>query len=166
MSPNSQWSETVAFLGALSSGLMAGVFFAFSNFVMKALARLPAPHGMAAMQSINATVLNPGFLGTLLLAAGVSVVGLGTAVVGWDQPGAFFLALGGLLFMGGSLFVTAAFNVPRNEALAGVAQDDPDQPGIWCRYLAGWTAWNHVRTIAAIGAAGMYCAAMIAVRCS
>jgi uncharacterized membrane protein len=32
---------------------MAGVFFACSTFVMKALARLPANEGIAAMQSIK-----------------------------------------------------------------------------------------------------------------
>jgi uncharacterized membrane protein len=39
---------------ALGCGLVAGVFFAFSTFVMKALARLPAEQGIAAMQAINA----------------------------------------------------------------------------------------------------------------
>ena len=47
---------------ALGCGLMAGTFFAFSVFVMSALARLPAPQGIAAMQSINITVINPVFM--------------------------------------------------------------------------------------------------------
>jgi len=40
-------------VSALGCGLIAGVFFAFSAFVMKALARLPPAQGIAAMQSIN-----------------------------------------------------------------------------------------------------------------
>ncbi len=44
---------------ALGSALVAGVFFAFSTFVMKALGRLQPEQGIAAMQSINVTVLNP-----------------------------------------------------------------------------------------------------------
>ena len=36
---------------ALGCGLIAGVFFAFSAFVMRALARLEPAQGMAAMQS-------------------------------------------------------------------------------------------------------------------
>lgn len=48
---------------ALACALVAGVFFAFSNFVMEALARLPAEQGAAAMREINVVVLNPGFLG-------------------------------------------------------------------------------------------------------
>jgi uncharacterized membrane protein len=40
-------------VAALGCGLNAGVFFAFSSFVMKALARLQPAQGIAAMQSIN-----------------------------------------------------------------------------------------------------------------
>src|SRR5215204_4121571 len=35
---------------ALGCGVVAGVFFAFSSFVMAAFARLPAGQGIAAMQ--------------------------------------------------------------------------------------------------------------------
>jgi uncharacterized membrane protein len=38
---------------ALGCGLNAGVFFAFSSFVMKALARLQPAQGIVAMQSIT-----------------------------------------------------------------------------------------------------------------
>ncbi|MGE3967484.1 MAG: hypothetical protein AB7F08_04545, partial [Dongiaceae bacterium] len=51
----------LTFLSALGAGLIAGLFFAFSSFVMAALARLPADQGVAAMQSINTAVLNPVF---------------------------------------------------------------------------------------------------------
>lgn len=65
--------DTVAFLSALGAGLVAGIFFAFSGFVMKALACLPSGQGIRAMQLINVTVLNPwffsAFFGTALGAA-------------------------------------------------------------------------------------------------
>jgi uncharacterized membrane protein len=48
-------------VSALGSGLVGGIFFAFSNFVMKALARVPPAQGVAAMQSINVVVLNRWF---------------------------------------------------------------------------------------------------------
>ena len=53
-------------LSALGCGLIGGVFFAFSTFVMKALAALSPPQGIAAMKSINIAVLNPMFLGVFL----------------------------------------------------------------------------------------------------
>ncbi len=43
----------------LASALVGGVFFAFSSFIMKALARVPSAEGIAAMQSINVIVINP-----------------------------------------------------------------------------------------------------------
>lgn len=43
---------------ALGCALIAGVFFAFSAFVMKALGRLTPAGGITAMQSINVAVLN------------------------------------------------------------------------------------------------------------
>ena len=38
---------------ALGCGLIAGVFFAFSTFVMNALARQPPAQGIATMQSLT-----------------------------------------------------------------------------------------------------------------
>ena len=49
-------------ISAVGAGLLAGFFFAFSTCVMKALARLPPAQGIAAMQSINVTVINPVFM--------------------------------------------------------------------------------------------------------
>jgi hypothetical protein len=42
---------------AVGSGVMAGVFFAFSTFVMRALGRLPAPQGIAASDEPGAAHL-------------------------------------------------------------------------------------------------------------
>ena len=53
-------------VSALGCGLVAGVLFAFSSFVMNALARLPAAQGIAAMQSINVVVINPLFITAFL----------------------------------------------------------------------------------------------------
>jgi uncharacterized membrane protein len=43
------WISLLTFASALGCGLIAGVFFAFSSFVMRALARLPPARGVAAM---------------------------------------------------------------------------------------------------------------------
>ena len=47
--------------GSIGTGLMFGLFFVFSNFVMQALGKLPPNYGAATMQSINITIVNnPG----------------------------------------------------------------------------------------------------------
>src|SRR5687767_10706279 len=129
------------FAAALGSGLIAGAFFAFSTFVMKALARLPAREGVAAMQSINIVVINPLFLGVFLGTAALSVVAAVGAVARWNHPGAGCLLLGAALYLFGTFLVTIAFNVPLNNALAALPASDPDAPHHWARYVTRWTAW-------------------------
>src|SRR3954469_17068196 len=95
----SQWFFAVTLLAALGCGLIAGVFFAFSTFVMKALARLPADEGMAAMQSINVVVLNPMFLGVFIGTAALCVGALIFSWRHWPESGAFDLAVGSVLYL-------------------------------------------------------------------
>ncbi len=140
-------------LSALGCGLMAGVFFAFSAFVMKALARLPPAQGIAAMQSINVAAITPAFMGALFGTAASCVVLVVASLLMWREPGAAWLLVGGLLYLVGAIAVTMAFNVPRNNALAAVAPDSTAGASLWTRYVAGWTAWNHVRAAASLAAA-------------
>jgi uncharacterized membrane protein len=140
-------------LAALGCGLIAGVFFAFSTFVMKALAQRPPAQGIAAMQAINITVINPlfltGFLGTGAACFFLAV----SSLLKWNQPDATYLLVGSLLYLVGTLLVTMVFNVPLNNALATVEPDNTDGVNLWANYLSNWTLWNHVRTIAALAAA-------------
>lgn len=143
-------------VSALGCGLIAGAFFAFSSFVMKALARVAPGEGMAAMQSINVTVLNPVFLGVFVGTAAASVAAVAASWLRRGDPGAAWLLAGGLLYLVGTFLVTLVFNVPRNEALAAVAPTAPEAAKLWAGYLSSWTAWNHVRTVAALLAAAAF----------
>ena len=139
-------------LALIGSALVAGVFFAFSSFVMKALAKLPCSEGIAAMQSINEVVLNRSFLGTFIGTALTSVLVVVLAVGAWDAfPAPWYLA-GALLYFVGTFLVTAWGNVPLNEELAEVSAVEPDSVRVWKRYLDSWTLLNTVRTIAAAAA--------------
>ena len=64
----------LTFAAAIGTGLMAGLFFIFSATIMSALGKLPAPAGIAAMQSINTTILSPVFLTAFMGTALVCVV--------------------------------------------------------------------------------------------
>jgi len=142
-------------VSALGCGLVAGVFFAFSNFVMKALARLPAAQGIAAMNSINVTVINPAFMTALFGTAACCVVLVVSALRSWHRPDAVYLLVGGLLYVVGNAVVTIAFNVPRNNALAAVDPLSAEGSMVWQKFLESWTAWNHVRTVTALAAAAL-----------
>jgi len=144
---------TIALLG---SALVGGIFFAFSSFVMKALARLPFAEGIAAMQSINVVVLNRSFLGAFIGTAVLSLGVGGFAVAGWGRPPAAFFLGGATCYLLGTFLVTALGNVPLNDQLAAVSAADPAARGVWEHYLGHWTIWNHVRTAAAMAAAVLY----------
>jgi uncharacterized membrane protein len=140
-------------LSALGCSLVAGVFFAFSTFVMAALARLPAANGIAAMQSINIVVLNPMFLGAFLGTAAACAGLIIAAWLSWSAPGTAWLVAGGLAYLIGTVLVTIAFNVPLNDSLAALDPNNPQAATLWASYVRGWTAWNHFRAAAALAAA-------------
>ncbi len=145
---------------ALGCGLNAGVFFAFSAFVMKALGRLPAAQGIAAMQSINIVAVTPLFMaalfGTALLCLALAVI----SVVTWGDHRTPWLLAGSALYLGGDIVVTLVRNVPLNNALAAADPSSEVGAALWRRYLAKWTGWNHVRAVTAILASGCFVLAL------
>lgn len=140
-------------VAALGCGLMAGVFFAFSTFVMSALGRLQPKEGIIAMQSVNITAINPWFMlalfGTALACLWIAIASLSNL----DKPGNIYLLIGSIIYLIGTILVTIAFNVPLNDALAIANPDSTEGANLWARYLTNWTLWNHVRTITSLGAA-------------
>jgi uncharacterized membrane protein len=151
---------SLIFLAALGSGLMAGVFFAFSVFVMRGLKRLPAAQGIAAMQAINVAVINPLFM-TVFLGTGVCCSAILVFVVlMWPYSGIGYLAVGALLYIAGCIGVTMLCNVPRNNALAAVAPESAAGADYWPHYVREWTRWNHVRTVACALAMAVFVVAM------
>lgn len=146
-------SVVIALLGA---ALVGGVFFAFSSFVMKALARVPSAEGIAAMQSINVVVLNPSFLGVFMGTTVISVLVAALAIKGWATPSAPYFLAGALLYVVGTFLVTGFGNVPMNDQLAAVSASDPEAVSIWEDYLDRWTLLNTIRTGAAAAASLMF----------
>jgi uncharacterized membrane protein len=145
---------------ALGCGLSAGVFFAFSSFVMPALDRLAPAQRIRAMKSINKLAVTPVFM-TALFGTALACAVLGVwAVTSWgERPAAFALA-GCALFLVGAIVVTIAANVPLNDALMKVDPEATDAAPRWSSYLSDWTPWNHVRAVTAIAASGLLIAAL------
>lgn len=145
----------------LGCSLIAGVFFTFSTFVMKALAQQPIAQGIATMQAINIAVINPWFmtvfLGTTIASTGGAIV----ALLNLHQPHAIYLLIGSLLYLVGTFGVTIGCNIPLNNALAIVEPNSPDGPTMWAKYLNHWTFWNHVRTVAGLAASANFIVSII-----
>ncbi|MBZ9966789.1 DUF1772 domain-containing protein [Mesorhizobium sp. BR1-1-2] len=143
---------SLIFIAAIGSGVVGGVFFAFSNFVMPAMARLPASGGIAAMNSINVTVITPLFMTALFGTGLICLVLIAGAIIGWHQPGSVWLLAGAIIYLVGNPIVTMVFNVPLNDALAAVDPASSNGAAVWTTYLRDWVMWNHVRTVTAIAA--------------
>ena len=135
---------------AVASGLVAGVFFAFSTFVMAALRRLPPSQGIAAMQSINVTVITPLFMIALFGTAVVCVVLAVLALIDWGEAGAGLVLGGAVAYVLGTAVTTMAYHVPRNNALDRVDPNASDAPAKWSAFYTEWTRMNHVRTLGAL----------------
>jgi uncharacterized membrane protein len=148
-------------LCALGSGAIGGVFFAFSNFVMPALARIAPAEGIHAMQAINLTVINRLFLGTFMGTGLVSLAAIIVALMRWDGLGSVCAVLGSATYVLGSIMVTMRGNVPLNNALMRITQADTLGEATWRSSVRDWTRWNHVRTTACFVAMVLFMLALV-----
>jgi uncharacterized membrane protein len=153
--------DVATFAGVLGAGAVGGVFYAFSSFVMPALERLPPADGIKAMQSINVTAERPAFMvafmGTTLLAGYLGVRG----ILDRGDRRATLLMTGGALYLVGAFLLTVAHHVPLNHQLADVHPHAASAAAQWKDYLHKWSWANHVRGLAALGAAAAFTGALL-----
>jgi uncharacterized membrane protein len=77
-----------------------------------------------------------------------------SALLAWDERLAPYLLVGPIL-------LTAAYHVPRNEALATVEPHGADAKSHGGRYLSGRTVWNHIRAVASLAVAATLIIALL-----
>jgi uncharacterized membrane protein len=145
------------FLAALLSGCVFGFFYSWSFTVMRGLSASDGASAIAAMQSVNASIMTGWFalifFGTPVATAAASLA----AYLGGDRAAALWMAAATALYLVGCFAVTVFANVPMNDALARMdAGALADAAAAWRDYAGPWTAWNHVRTAACAG--GFLCA--------
>ena len=150
------WHSAVLLFAIVAAGVNCGAFFTFSNFVMPALGRLEPADGARAMQAVNRAAPNVGFMTALM---GGAVAGALLAVTASGLDGAGWRVAGGLAAVAGAV-ITAAFHVPRNNALDRVDVHSTAGQELWARYLVVWTRGNHARV--ATSAASLVCLVLAA----
>lgn len=138
---------------ALGCGLVAGIFFAFSNFVMPAINRQPPPSAVATMQAINVVVMNRGFLSVFIGTALACLLLIATSALRWQETSSKLAVAGAFAYLIGTVGVTRGFNIPLNDGLDAGAE--------WSSFYAPWMLWNHVRTGAAFIAAALVTTAIL-----
>lgn len=143
-------------VASLGAGLMAGLFFVFSNTIMSAFDRLPGGGGVPAMQRINEVILNPVFMLVLFGTAVLCLVLLVFYITHLANPGAWLACAGAVLYLVGCIVVTMVCNVPLNNKLAALPATSTDLVAQWQAYRVPWTQWNHVRTVSCALAAAAF----------
>lgn len=151
-------ANLLAVTTVVGSGVVTGILLIFSNTVMPSLA--VHAEGSATMVTINERILNPVFLllfmGTTVACAALVVLTL----LGYGGGGSLAL-LGCGLYVVGVFGVTAAVNVPMNDALAALPAGSPEAAEYWTLYLERWTRWNTVRSLLGIVATALLATALL-----
>lgn len=112
------------------------------------------------MSELLFAAVTPALMTALFGTAVACVALIAAAVVTWDERHAPWLLAGATLYLVGTVVLTIAYHVPRNDALAAVDPHGVDAAGRWTRYVSEWTAGNHVRGAAALAAAGLLTVAL------
>jgi len=141
---------TLLWVAALSSGIMAGVYFAFSGFIMQAFNKLSASQAVAAMNVINVTILRSVFMPLFFASTIVSLFLVIAGLFYWSETGAGLMMVAGLVYFIGMFICTAIFNVPLNNRLASLEPDSENLNKIWPHYFQTWTNWNHLRAVSSL----------------
>lgn len=147
------WIIYTCLASGLACALVAGVFQAFSDFVMKGLISASPSSGITAMQMINITVFKSVFI--------VMMLGLAPSLVFFSiyayvyQPASISLwvIIGTAIYVPSVFLVTMFGNVPMNNTLARTDHTTLQAKEYWHTYVTDWTRWNHARTFGALASA-------------
>lgn len=137
-------ADYVLLAARVTTGLLAGLYFAYAVSVMPALKAMPDEMFADVMNKINVVIVNPLFLLGAFFGAPATAV----AYLFWEQD-AYAVAAAVLAVV--TLLITFAVNIPLNNALAegGSRQD----------FEARWVGFNILRTLT--GIASLVCLLLV-----
>ena len=136
-------------VSVLAYAFVAGVFLAFSDFVMTSLAKTEPAGAIQSMQIINREVFRTVFMVLLLGMSAVSPVIVVYAIGTEIGDARNWIVAAGTLYFVGTFIVTLVFNVPMNNRLDRMQFDSNEAAAYWLHYVPNWRFWNWVRAIAA-----------------
>jgi uncharacterized membrane protein len=151
----------VLLAATLTTGVMAGFFYAYSFSVMPALRAADAAVFVEVMQRINVAILN----GWFALAFGGALVFTAAATVLYaiSGPAAVLVpVIVALVLYVAQLALTRGLHIPLNNGLdaAGPPGRTADPAAARETFETRWVRWNHVRTLLCCGAFAALCVAL------
>ncbi len=109
--------KIILILAGVTTGMMAGLFFAWSFSVMLGLAKLSDREFVAAMQSMNREIQNPVFFFFFFGAMIFLPLATGFHYQSNLSPTFWFLLIATVVYLIGVMGVTFLGNIPLNTAL-------------------------------------------------
>lgn len=123
---------------------VTGILYGFSDFIMKALNKLPATSAIDAMNSINVSVYKSLFMVLFMLLPIASLGTMAASVFMYGWSGSVMVLIAGFAYIVGMFMVTGRGSVPLNNALRDShTGHNPTQ--IWQKYYTQWTRLNTIR---------------------
>lgn len=132
-------SQALTVAALVVVGLQAGTYFTWATGVMPGLARVDDHTFVTTMQQVNVAIVNPVFLTTFVTAPL-----LAGAVAALGGPSARPWALAATALAVATVAITAAGNVPLNDALA--------VDGVRAAFESRWVLLNACRALTSAGA--------------
>lgn len=149
------FEKIILISGGTLTGLLAGLFYAFSVAVVPALREVPAREHLHVMQAVNIKIKNPVFFVTFF---GPSVLLPFAAYLNREESQLPLLVAASALCILGVNGVTIAGNLPLNDTLEKVdvsqlSESEAEQMRQdYHGFLSAWMRFHHLRTFSATAA--------------
>lgn len=147
---------TALIVALLTSGLLAGLYYAYAISVMPALGAFDDRTYIDVMNKINVVIVNPSFMVTFLGSIGFTVLAGACYLKPEARPVLVWIGIALALNIA-SLVITSAINVPLNDKLATATASTNlgDLGALRQQFESSWVRWNMIRALANTAATGV-----------
>lgn len=155
---------TISILALFSTGLSAGLFYAWAVSVIPGTRRIADHSYVDTMQQINRAILNPGFFAIFF---GAMVLMLWSAYLEFrtDMGSSFYFTLAAfIVYALGTVGVTAAGNVPLNEALDLIELNQLGAEELKITRQTYETKWNRLHNVRTVFSVISFVLLLLAIR--
>ncbi len=138
------------FLATMSTGLMSGIFFTWTNAVTPGIGKLKDVEYLAALQAMNRVILNPLFY--IVFIGPILTLPLATALNYNSEPSLIFkiLIISSMIYLPGSFLITILGNIPLNNLLHRSDLENfsvEEAKTLRDKIETKWNTFNLIRTI-------------------
>lgn len=143
--------NALAFLAVLTTSIVAGIVFAYSNSVMPGLRNSDDRTFVLSVRHLTSSVANPIFL---IISNGALIAQIGFVVLAFYLQQFDKVVLGSIALIGyvATLLITFKGNLPLNRAIisAELPAIDSGWQELRVRFESRWLLFNHLRTLTCI----------------